>query len=65
MTFSPREAWIAYLNVSVLLGTLSLALFNASRDQIALNFAYSYAVVSLGIVVCSARNNMNVCHDDA
>lgn len=44
-------AWISYLNVAMLLGTFALALFNASRDQIALNFAYFYAIVSVGIMV--------------
>lgn len=46
-----HAAWIAYLNISVLIGTLSLALFNASKDQIARNFAYAYAAISVGILV--------------
>jgi hypothetical protein len=45
-------AWVAWLNVSVLLGTLSLALFNASKDQVATNFAYVYALTSIGVLVC-------------
>lgn len=44
-------AWISYLNLSILLGSLALALFNASRDNIARNFAVFYAVVSVGILV--------------
>jgi hypothetical protein len=44
-------AWIAWLNTAVLIGTLSLALFNASKDQVARNFAYTYAVISLGVAV--------------
>ena len=30
---------------------MALALFNASKDDVARNFAYFYAVVSVGIVV--------------
>ena len=44
-------AWVAYLNIGVLIGALALALFNASKDDVAKNFAYFYAVVSVGIVV--------------
>jgi hypothetical protein len=33
------------------MGTLSIALFNASKDQIARNFAYVYAVASVGVLV--------------
>ncbi|CCL99312.1 uncharacterized protein FIBRA_01328 [Fibroporia radiculosa] len=44
-------AWISYLNTSVLVGTLALALFNASKDHVARNFAYIYALISVGVVV--------------
>ena len=44
-------AWVSYLNMSVLIGTLAVALFNASKDPIARNFAYLYAVISVGILV--------------
>ncbi len=44
-------AWVSYLNIAVLIGTLSLALFNASKDQIARNFAYIYAAISVGVLV--------------
>lgn len=44
-------AWISYLDVAILLGTFSLALFNGSKDQIARNFAYAYAAISVGILV--------------
>jgi len=37
--------------MSVLIGTLAVALFNASKDPIARNFAYFYAVLSVGILV--------------
>ena len=44
-------AWVSYLNVAVLVGTLSLALFNASKDEVAKNMAYAYAVISVGTLV--------------
>lgn len=47
-------AWVSYLNIAVLIGTLSLALFNASKDQIARNFAYTYAAISVGVLVSRA-----------
>ena len=49
----PRSfpAWISYLNLSILLGSLALALFNASHDSVARNFAVFYAVISVGILV--------------
>ena len=46
-----RTAWVSYLNVSILVGTLSLALFNASKDQVAKNMAYAYAAISVGTLV--------------
>jgi hypothetical protein len=49
--WSSRIAWISWLNIAVLLATLSLALFNASKDQIAQNFAYTYALISVGVLV--------------
>ena len=44
-------AWVSYLNMSILIGTLAVALFNASKDPIARNFAYVYALISIGILV--------------
>ena len=44
-------AWISYLNLSILLGSLALALFNASEDAVARNFAIFYALVSGGILM--------------
>lgn len=41
------------MNVAILMGTLSLALFNASKDEVARNFAYIYALISVGILVSS------------
>ncbi|KAG6812229.1 hypothetical protein H0H93_013924, partial [Arthromyces matolae] len=35
----------------VLVGTLALALFNGSKDEIATKFAYGYAFISVGTVV--------------
>ncbi|EEB95114.1 hypothetical protein MPER_05970, partial [Moniliophthora perniciosa FA553] len=49
--FANERTWIAWLNLSVLLGTLSLALFNASKDVIARRFAYIYAVISVGALI--------------
>ena len=48
-----RSAWISWLNVSMLLATLSLGLFNASKDDIARKFAYVYAFISVAILVSS------------
>lgn len=55
-------AWIAYLNTSVLVGTLALALFNASKDQIARNFAYAYALISVGILVSRFKDVVSLLH---
>ncbi|EJD06644.1 uncharacterized protein FOMMEDRAFT_102494 [Fomitiporia mediterranea MF3/22] len=49
--FANERTWIAYVNVGVLVGTLALALFNASEDAIARNFAYIYALISVGVLV--------------
>ncbi|KZT01373.1 uncharacterized protein LAESUDRAFT_480536 [Laetiporus sulphureus 93-53] len=49
--FANERTWISYLNIAVLVGTLAMALFNASKDQIARNFAYAYAAISVGILV--------------
>ncbi|OCB85290.1 hypothetical protein A7U60_g7595 [Sanghuangporus baumii] len=51
--FANERTWIAYLNIGVLLGTLALALFNASEDAIARDFAYIYAGISVCVVVRS------------
>ena len=46
-----RPAWISWLNVSILLATLSLGLFNASKDDIARKFSYVYAFISVATLV--------------
>jgi hypothetical protein len=47
-------AWISYLNIALLLATLALTLFNASQDEISRKFAYTYALISIGVLVrCS------------
>lgn len=51
LNFVRLLAWIAWLNISILLGTLSLGLFNASKDDIARRFAYVYAFISVAILV--------------
>lgn len=43
--------------MSVLIATLAVALFNATKDPIARNFAYLYAVISVGILVRVLRND--------
>ncbi|KAH8100939.1 hypothetical protein BXZ70DRAFT_138740 [Cristinia sonorae] len=49
--FANERTWISYLNIAVLIATLSLALFNASKDKIARDFAYAYAAISVGVLV--------------
>jgi len=49
--FNFMAAWVSWLNISVLLATLSLGLFNASKDDIARRFAYVYAVISVCVLV--------------
>jgi hypothetical protein len=46
--------------MSVLIGTLAVALFNASKDPIARNFAYLYAFISVGILVRVLRTVLRV-----
>jgi len=48
--FANERTWVSYLNIGVLIGTFAIALFNASKDDVARNFAYFYAVVSVGIL---------------
>ncbi|KAI0685956.1 hypothetical protein BC835DRAFT_483197 [Cytidiella melzeri] len=49
--FANERTWVSYLNVSILIGALSLALFNASKDQVAKNMAYTYAAISVGTLI--------------
>ncbi|GJE85575.1 VTC1 family protein [Phanerochaete sordida] len=49
--FANERTWVSYLNIAILVGTLSLALFNASKDQIARNMAYTYAAISVGTLI--------------
>ncbi|KAJ7928825.1 hypothetical protein B0H13DRAFT_1596971 [Mycena leptocephala] len=49
--FANERTWVAWLNIAVLIGTLALALFNASKDDIARNFAYLYALISVGVMI--------------
>ena len=48
---NPFLDWISWLNISILLATLAIGLFNASNDDIARDFAYFYALVSVGVLV--------------
>jgi len=49
--FANERTWISYVNLSVLMGTLALALYNASDDGVAKNFAVFYVCVSIGILI--------------
>ncbi|KAL1739823.1 hypothetical protein HDZ31DRAFT_48737 [Schizophyllum fasciatum] len=49
--FANERTWISWLNMAVLLGTLSIALFNASKDKVARYFAYIYALISIGTLI--------------
>ncbi|KIK99957.1 hypothetical protein PAXRUDRAFT_130940 [Paxillus rubicundulus Ve08.2h10] len=49
--FANERTWVSWLNLAVLLGTLALALFNASHEPVARRFAYVYAAISIGVVV--------------
>lgn len=49
-------AWISYLNISLLLGMMAITLFNASRDAISIKFAYTYAAISIAVLVSARRN---------
>ena len=52
MNFHCRDtAWVSWLNIGILLTTLSLALYNASKDDIATYFAYAYAAISICVLV--------------
>ncbi|CAG8632833.1 14577_t:CDS:2 [Acaulospora colombiana] len=44
------SAWISYLNIALLLAMLALTLFNASPDEISKKFAYTYALISIGVL---------------
>ncbi|KAG8834583.1 hypothetical protein FRC17_008252 [Serendipita sp. 399] len=46
-----ERTWIAYLNIALLLGTLSLMLFNATTDPISRRFAYTYAAISIVVLI--------------
>jgi len=51
--FANERTWLSYVNVCILLGTFSAALFNASNDSIAKNLAYAYALISM-LTLCYA-----------
>ncbi|KAF8903628.1 hypothetical protein CPB85DRAFT_1226380 [Mucidula mucida] len=48
--FANERTWVSWLNLAVLIGTLALALFNASEDAVARRFAYAYALISIGVL---------------
>ncbi|KAH7913765.1 hypothetical protein BJ138DRAFT_1145204 [Hygrophoropsis aurantiaca] len=49
--FANERTWVSWVNLSVLLGTLALALFNSSDEVIARGFAYTYALISIGVLI--------------
>ncbi|KJA14698.1 hypothetical protein HYPSUDRAFT_150051 [Hypholoma sublateritium FD-334 SS-4] len=49
--FANERTWISWLSISVLMGALSLGLFNASKDEVARRFAYVYAVISIAVLI--------------
>ncbi|TBU33488.1 hypothetical protein BD311DRAFT_748681 [Dichomitus squalens] len=49
--FANERTWISYLQTAVLIGTLALGLFNASKDDVARNFAYAYAALSVVVLI--------------
>ncbi|KAI5452831.1 hypothetical protein NCC49_006371 [Naganishia albida] len=49
--FANERTWISYLSTSIVMSSLSLALYNASRDRITTYFAYVYALISIAILI--------------
>ncbi|KAF9533925.1 hypothetical protein CPB83DRAFT_844777 [Crepidotus variabilis] len=49
--FANERTWVSWLNISILLATLALGLFNASKDEVARRFAYVYAFISVCVLV--------------
>lgn len=43
--FANERTWISYLSTSVVMSSLSLALYNASKDKVTTYFAYVYALM--------------------
>ncbi|KAF9001601.1 hypothetical protein BDQ17DRAFT_1244318 [Cyathus striatus] len=49
--FANERTWVSWLNMSILLAMLSLALFNSSKDSIATAFGITYALISVCILI--------------
>ncbi|GHJ85136.1 hypothetical protein NliqN6_1538 [Naganishia liquefaciens] len=49
--FANERTWISYLSTSVVMSSLSLALYNASKDKVTTYFAYIYALISIAILI--------------
>ncbi|KAF7424121.1 hypothetical protein PC9H_009424 [Pleurotus ostreatus] len=49
--FANERTWVGWLDLSIVIGTLALALLNASKDPVARNFAYVYALISVGVLI--------------
>ncbi|KAG5636397.1 hypothetical protein H0H81_008171 [Sphagnurus paluster] len=56
--FANERTWVSWLNISILIGTLALALFNSSQDKIATDFAYLYAFISVCVLVRSTLTQL-------
>ncbi|KAF5341638.1 hypothetical protein D9611_001950 [Ephemerocybe angulata] len=49
--FANERTWVSWLNQAMVLAALSVALFNASKDEIARRFAIVYAVISIATLL--------------
>ncbi|KAH9998952.1 hypothetical protein BJV77DRAFT_1058533 [Russula vinacea] len=60
--FANERTWVSYLNMSVLIGTFAVALFNASKDPIASNvgiLVYGYVLYQRRITMIRRRDPGN------
>ncbi|KIY65151.1 hypothetical protein CYLTODRAFT_73246 [Cylindrobasidium torrendii FP15055 ss-10] len=48
--FANERTWLSWLDMSIVIGTLAVALLNASSDGVARKFAYFYGGVSLAVL---------------
>ncbi|CAG7849404.1 SubName: Full=Uncharacterized protein {ECO:0000313/EMBL:CCA71804.1} [Serendipita indica DSM 11827] len=55
-----ERTWISYLNIALLLGMLSITLFNATSDPISTRFAYTYAAISVIVLVSPTTFGVHV-----
>lgn len=50
---------MAYLNIALLLGAMSITLFSASEDVTSQMFSYIYGAISLGTAVSISRRTFD------